>query len=125
MRSPTRWITAANGVLGLWLIAAPFVLTAPRINRWNDIVSGTIIVSLAGYNLHRERGQKSVDHRAAVINGILGGWLVVAPFVYGTSGMPLWNDVSIGVLVTSFAGYNAYAAAHLRETTTYSRHEDV
>lgn len=125
MKYPTRWVTATNSALGLWLIAAPFILGAPTVDRWNDVVVGTTIVVLAAYNHYCERAQGTVSQRTAGTNGVLGGWLIVAPFVYGISGILLWNDVSVGVLVISFAGYNMYAAPRKRRTITSSSSEDV
>lgn len=125
MRSPTRWITAANGILGLWLIAAPFVLRALAVDQWNDPVVGAAIVVLSGYNYYCERTQGTVSQRAAAITSILGGWLIVAPFVYGLSGIALWNNVCVGVVVTSFGGYNVYAAPRIQQTVTSSPSEEI
>ena len=113
MRSPVQWITAINGVLGLWLIAAPFLVRSLAIEHWNDpLVSGAIVI-FAGYNFYSERTQGTISQHIAAITGVLGGWLIVAPFVYGLSGIALWNNVCVGVVVTSFAGYNVYAAPRI------------
>lgn len=125
MRSPTQWITAINGVLGLWLIAAPFLVGSLAIEHWNDPLVGGAIVIVAGYNLYSEQTQGSISQRAAAINGLLGGWLIVAPFVYGLSGIALWNNVCVGVVVTSFAAYNVYAAPRIGRSVTSSPPEDV
>ena len=125
MRSPTQWITVVNGVLGLWLIAAPFLVESLAIEHWNDPLVGGAIVIVAGYNFYSERTQGSISQRAAAINGLLGGWLVVAPFVYGLSGIALWNNVCVGVIVTSFAAYNVYAAPRIGRSITSSPSEDV
>ncbi|WP_457590063.1 SPW repeat domain-containing protein [Halalkalicoccus salilacus] len=125
MRSPTRWITAVNGVLGLWLIAAPFLVESLAIAHWNDLLVGGVIVIVAGYNFYSERTQGTINQRVAAINGVLGGWLIVAPFVYGLSGIALWNNVCVGVVVTSFAGYNVYAAPRIDQSVTTSSSEDA
>lgn len=125
MRSPTRWITTANTILGLWLIVAPFVFGMPLVDRWNDVTVGTIIVIFTGYNHYCEWNQGTISRRVAGANGVLGGWLIVAPFVYGISGFPLWNNVSVGILVTAFAGYNVYAAPRTQRTIPGSPSEDV
>lgn len=123
MRSPIQWITALNGVLGLWLIVAPFIVETLAIDHWNDPLVGGIIVILAGYNYYSERVQGTINRRVAAINGILGGWLIVAPFVYGISGRALWNSVFVGVLVAAFAGYNVYAAPRIEQSATSSSEE--
>lgn len=125
MRSPTQSITAVNGVLGLWLIVAPFLVESLAIEHWNDPLVGGTITIVAGYNFYSERTQGSISQRAAAINGLLGGWLVVAPFVYGLSGIALWNNVCVGVVVTSFAAYNVYAAPRIGRSVTASPSEDV
>lgn len=80
---------------------------------------------VAGYNFYSERTQGSISQRAAAITGLLGGWLVVAPFVYGLSGIALWNTVCVGVVVASFAAYNVYAAPRIGQSVTSSPAEDV
>lgn len=125
MRSPIQWITALNGVLGLWLSVAPFIVEALAIDHWNDLLVGGAIVILAGYNFYSERIRGTISRRVAAINGVLGGWLIVAPFVYRTSGVALWNSVSVGVLVAAFAGYNVYAAPRIEQPVTSSSAEEV
>ncbi|HBY99293.1 MAG TPA: hypothetical protein DEP84_36035 [Chloroflexi bacterium] len=49
--NPARytWLSWSNVVLGLWLIAAPFVLGSASVTAalWNDIIVGVIVASLA------------------------------------------------------------------------------
>lgn len=110
MAPPTKRITLFIGVVGIWLMAFPFTLGAPPADTWNDIVVGGMIVTLAGYNYSHEQGQGSPDQRVSGLTVLLGSWLLFAPFVNGTEGFLLWNDVAAGVLVASFGGYNTYAA---------------
>lgn len=125
MRSPIRWITALIGILGFWLIVAPFLVEALAIDHWNDPLVGGVLVIFAGYNYYSERTQGTISRRVAAINGILGGWLIVAPFVYGISGIALWNSVFVGVLVVAFAGYNVYAAPRIERPVTSSPSEEI
>lgn len=125
MRSPIRWITVVNGVLGLWLIVAPFVLEYQAIGRLNSVIIGTVIVVFVSYIYYRELNQKTINQRAAAIISILGGWLIVAPFVYGLSGVALWNSVCVGVVVSAFASYIVYAAPRIRRTDISPSSEDV
>jgi hypothetical protein len=38
--------------------------------------------------------------------------MIVAPFVLGgIGGAALWSDVTVGLLVTLFAGYNGYVSS--------------
>lgn len=47
------------------------------------------------------------------INGLLGLWLIVAPFVlrYSNVRAAMWNEVIVGILVAIFAGTTARAIA--------------
>lgn len=125
MRSPIQWTTALNGVLGFWLLVAPFVAESLAIDHWNDLLVGGAIMILAGYNYYSERTQGTASQRVAGITGVLGGWLIVAPFAYGISGVALWNNVSVGVLIAAFAGYNVYAVPRIEQPVNSSSAEEV
>lgn len=111
MNPPTKRLTVVTGILGIWLLVSPFVLGAASIDRWNDIVVGGVITTLSGYNYSYDRVRGTPSHRIAGILVLLGGWLLVAPFVIEISGILLWNDVTVGVVVTAFAMYNVYVAS--------------
>ena len=111
MTATTKWTAAGNGVLGCWLIAAPFVVGSPTIDRWNDVLVGATIVLVAGYNYARATGRRPTSSAGAGLVAGLGCWLVVAPFVLGLEGLALWSDVVTGTVVAGVAGYNAYVAA--------------
>lgn len=122
---PTKWTVAATALLGLWLLIAPFVLGAPVVDQWNDIIVGSGIVIAAGYNYSRKRELKMLDRRATAVNGMLGVWLLVAPFVFGVSNLLLWNDVIVGIGVTSLALYNVYAAPRLKRVSSQMHHDEA
>lgn len=111
MVPPTRLTIAVTGVLGVWLVASPFVLGAPQLNLWNDVVAGGAITALAVYNHSYDRVHGTPSRWTSLAHVVLGGWLLVAPFVSGVTGAPLWNDVGVGVLLSAFAGYNVYVAS--------------
>lgn len=95
-------------MLGLWLIVAPFLLGAPTADLWNDVIVGGLIAVLAGYNWYRTTQGEEVSTSGAALNSLLGLWLIAAPFVFGVSGALLWNDVIVGIIVASLAGYDIY-----------------
>ncbi|WP_425601116.1 SPW repeat domain-containing protein [Haloprofundus salinisoli] len=125
MESPTKWTVAVTAVLGLWLFVAPSVLGAPVVSQWNNVVVGSVILVISGYNYSREQRREMLDRRAAAVNGLLGGWLLVAPFVFGVPGLFLWNNVIVGIGVTSLALYNIYAAPRVRRVNTQTYPEDA
>ncbi len=49
-RPASRASAATNTVLGLWLIAAPFVFGIDGTLLWNDVIVGSMITLFAGYN---------------------------------------------------------------------------
>lgn len=107
----TKSLVGLNTLLGTWLMAAPFVLNAPTIDLWNDVIVGATIVLLVGYNYSKMREQQSMSVGSTGLTFLLGVWLIVEPFIFGVRGTLLWNDVVVGVLIASFAGYNTYVAS--------------
>ncbi|QSW98632.1 SPW repeat domain-containing protein [Haloterrigena alkaliphila] len=110
MDATTKLTAVGNGALGCWLIAAPFVLGAPAVGRWNDVLVGAAVAAAAGYN-YVEDGDRPASATTAGVVAVLGCWLVVAPFALGLAGPALWNDVVCGTLVASFGSYDAYVAS--------------
>lgn len=118
MDTPTKLITLLTGALGIWLMAVPFVVGSPSLDRLNDVVVGGLIATASGYNYSRERVRGAPSKGVSGLLVFLGGWLLVAPFLTGVTGTLRWNDVAVGVLVTAFAGYTAYAAPSEAQTVT-------
>lgn len=108
MTRATKWLAGLTGLLGLWLIVAPFVFTVPTTPLWNAVIVGIVIAIIGGYNYYRTTQDQEVGTWGAGLNTLLGLWMIAAPFVFGVSGLPLWNAVSVGILVALFAGYNTY-----------------
>ena len=111
MNTITKLAAGANSALGCWLIVAPFVFNTPAVSRWHDVLVGTTIALVAGYNYARAISRRPVNMLGSGFVTVLGCWLVVAPFVFGLESPPLWNDVISGTIVASFGSYNTYVAA--------------
>lgn len=107
----TKWLAGLNGLLGLWLIAVPFVFSVTTNAMWNAIVIGILIAALGGYNFYLTTRDEEVNATATGANTLLGLWVVVAPFVFNPGTTALYNDVIVGALVAIFAGYNTYVAS--------------
>ena len=106
----TKWLAGLNALLGLWLIAAPFVFGVPTTAMWNAVIVGALIAILGGYNYYLTTQGQEVNVSVAALNVLLGLWVIVAPFVFQPGTVALWNDVIVGALVAIFGGYNAYEA---------------
>lgn len=111
MNTITKLAAGGNSAFGCWLIAAPFVLNTSAVGRWHDVLVGTAIALVAGYNYVRAISRRPVNMLGAGFVAVLGCWLVVSPFVFDLEPVPLWNDVISGTIVASFGSYNAYVAA--------------
>ena len=102
------WIVA---LAGLWEIVAPFILgyTATTVALWNAIIIGAVLAVLAVWAAltDNEGNVKALNW----VNGILGLWLLVAPFIlsYSAVAAAMWNDVIIGIVVTVLAIWAALA----------------
>lgn len=125
MTSPTKWTVTTNGLFGLWLLSAPFIFEAPVAARWNNVLVGIGILVIGGYNYSRKQTRGILSRRAAAVSGLLGGWLLIAPFVFETPSLLFWNDLIVGIGVVSLAMYNIYAAPRLRRANTQAYPEEI
>lgn len=111
-RAAANVVTASslNMLLGLWLILAPWALDySSQTNAvWNQVVVGIAVATLAMIRV------LAADRAAGLswTNFVLGGWLVVAPFLLtyndSTSTAAIyWNDIIVGLLVLSLAAWSA------------------
>jgi hypothetical protein len=88
-----------NMVLGAWLVISPFLFGFSHVATatWNNIIVGLIVLA-AGW-------VRMVDVEAMFdvgwVNFVAGLWLCVAPWAFGYYHLasPLWNDLTVGVIV--------------------------
>ena len=105
--SRIKWLAAAVGVIGLWLVVVPpFLFEAPFADFWNDLLVGVALVALAVYTYARSGDSSS--RWSAVTAAVFGVWLIVGAVLWETSQFLHWNDVVAGVVVFVVAGYGAY-----------------
>ena len=94
---------------GIWLLAAPYVLdySATGGSMVNDSVSGIIALAL-GLTQMRSDGRQMLP---TWLSGLLGLWLLAAPFVLGyPSGSPaMWSDIVTGIVLAGLAVANSMA----------------
>jgi uncharacterized membrane protein len=109
-RAPARQsAAAATGLLllvGVWLIAAPFLLDYVEVGgidgSWNSVVTGAAVVLLALLGLSRVVRPLELSALVAV----LGGWLLLAQHVLGYSAeapRASVNETTCGIVVILLA----------------------
>lgn len=109
MEERTQTTTAAvlDGLAGIWLIIAPFVLNyAVQTPRTNDIWVGIAVIVLALVRTFVKTWGTWVNW----LSGLFGVWLILAPFIlnYGNN-VPTYNDVILGIIVVGLAVWSGRA----------------
>ena len=96
-----HWQDPLNLVLGLWLIASPWVLSysAETYLTWNAVIIGSLVVLLAVSEVYMLRAW---EEWASVA---LGVWLIISPWALGFSdmAMPMWSAVAVGLAIAGLA----------------------
>lgn len=96
-RLSTTWQDGINVLLGLWLIASPWMLgfMDARAASWNSWIAGSIVTVAALAALLTFHSWEEW------VNMALGVWLIVSPWVLGFSHLQnaLWNAIVVGLLV--------------------------
>jgi hypothetical protein len=97
-----RWVDWVNVILGVWMIASPWLLTVAagaEPTAWNSWSIGAGIVALAFLAMYKP----AVWGDTAGI--ILGAWLMASPWLLGFNSAPAaaTNAVVIGALVIGYA----------------------
>lgn len=96
-----RWPDAGNFLLGLWLVASPWVLGyAGETNAaWNTYIIGVVIAALAALAFF---AQQKWEHWVSLA---IGAWLIVSPWVLAYSALQaaFWNQIVTGIIVCALA----------------------
>ena len=100
--------SAVTLLAGIWLLLAPSVLDYPAGSsaRGHDIVIGSALAILAAVRIVAPRDVPWFS----VVNVLLGGWLIMAPFVLdhiADIGVAMANDVVVGLVVVVMAATSA------------------
>ncbi len=110
MHQQQRIPSGLNILFSIWLIVSPFLLGFAAMSgtaMWDAIIVGVIVLILA---IIREASPEGATWLSWV-NAILGIWLVISPFILGTSFMAavLWDDIIVGVAFFVFGLWSALA----------------
>ena len=102
---PKQWEDWASWVFGIWLCLSPWVLQfdlAP-VPTSNAVIVGFLIILAEVVTLSIFRPWEEW------INVVLGGWLIISPWVLGVASRAAIVDfVVIGVLVAALALYEMW-----------------
>jgi hypothetical protein len=113
--SQARIASGTNVVLGIWLIASPWVFGySGRAPVLSSVLVGMLIAMLATLrlaSLHQSAG-------LSAMNLLLGFWTIVSPWAsgYAINKAAVANDLMVGVLVTALAIWS------MRATVTEAKH---
>jgi hypothetical protein len=99
-----------NILFSIWLIISPFLLGYSATNgtaMWDAIIVGVIVLVLAWIRFANPDG----GTWPSWVNAVLGLWLIIAPFVLGTSANAtiMWNDIIVGIAFVVFGVWSALA----------------
>ncbi len=105
-----QWVSALVALIGLYVVASPFIFESTDAAAWNDTLVGTGIFLLAGYNFVRLSRDRLASVGVASLAVLLGLWLVAAPSVIDMGSDTLATGTAISGAVTAIlSAYNAYA----------------
>ena len=107
-----RSASAANVLLGIWLIVSPWVFgysAAGGAAIWNSVVAGALIVILAANRV----GSPHTGSGLSWTNFLLGLWTIASPwiYVYERQSSALWDNVVLGAAVAVLAIWSGSATA--------------
>jgi hypothetical protein len=111
-KTTARGIGIINLVLGIWLIISPFLFSYSGNAMTNSIILGMIVAVMAIVRLGMP-----TQTWASWLNGIAGLWLILAPFILGTTvAAVLWNQIIVGLALTVLGFWNGAMVVPMRTT---------
>lgn len=106
-----KWLTGIAAIVGLWVIATPFVWDVPATFLWLAVVVGVGITVLSAYTAYRAHTVGRVSRWVAYLAGFGGLFFILAPYAFQISEPNLLlNNFVAGGLVAILAGYSGYVA---------------
>ncbi|QSW98331.1 SPW repeat protein [Haloterrigena alkaliphila] len=105
-----QWLSALVALIGLYVVASPFIFEATDQAIWNDTLVGTGVFLLAGYNFVRLSRDRLASVGVASLAALLGLWLLIAPSVIDMGSETLATGTAAsGAAIAALSAYNAYA----------------
>lgn len=104
-----QWVSALVALVGLWIVASPFVYESTEAATWNNALVGTAIFLLAAYNFYLLSNGDLANVGVAALAVLLGLWIAVSPFgmVMGSDALAT-SSIIAGLVVALLSAYNAY-----------------
>lgn len=115
--SLAKWASWLAGVVGLWVLASPFVLdgsVGSGTPMWSNVAAGIVILVLAAfgaYALRADGGMPASGEWSGWIAALAGVWILVSPFVMSGSigeGTVMYSNVAGGAIALILAAYAGY-----------------
>ena len=91
------WARIVNVILGVWLLAAPAVLSYGDPARTNDRIVGPLAAAIAAI------AAWEVTRPVRWLNLILGLWLFAAPWLLGYEAGAMFNAMIVGLVLAACA----------------------
>jgi drug/metabolite transporter (DMT)-like permease len=118
-----QWISALVALIGLYVVASPFIFESTEAAIWNDTLTGTAIFLLAGYNFVRLSRDRLASVGIASLTVLLGLWLLISPTVIEMGSDTLATGTAVSGLSTAvLSAYNAYKNKKADTTEHTSTH---
>lgn len=117
-----RIVSGLAVLVGVWLVASPFILEATDTALWNNLIVGLAVVLLAGFNYYRMTTERIGNVGVSSLVALLGVWILLVPFIIEMGSEELlWGTAVAGLLIALLSGYNAYSTRRASRATTGTR----
>jgi uncharacterized membrane protein len=104
-----QWVSGLAALVGLWLVASPFLFESTDTAVWNDTLVGTAIFALAGYNFVRMSRDRLAAVGVAALVILLGLWAAISHYIIDMGSETLQiSTVISGIVVAALAAFNTY-----------------
>lgn len=103
-----------NFIVGIYLLISAWIGAMNGGSRANGIIFGIIVAILAAL-----RFSESTGAWASWINALIGIWLIISPWVYGTAGTSwMWNSIVVGIIMLVLGVWAAISTNDTHDQTT-------
>lgn len=104
--SQLKVASGLNVVAGIYLIISAWIGALSGGTRANGIIFGIIVAILAAIRFSGGTGRWM-----SWLNALIGIWLIISPWVYGTAGQGwMWNSIVLGIIVLVLGACAAMAS---------------